>query len=118
MHWTAQLPAKCEVRVAVCGFLGNAENRMQAVFIISWRTPGPQDRDVALDDYRTLGIMSALDVIGRILPNRKVHAAGYCLGGALLTRGHGRSIMVAGSRPRRSPVEVAPTHWGEWAKNT
>ena len=55
------------------------------VFIISWKNPGPGDRDLAMEDYRTLGVMSALDVIGQIVPNRTVHAAGYCLGGTLLS---------------------------------
>jgi polyhydroxyalkanoate synthase len=53
------------------------------VFCISWRNPGPEQRDWSLDDYRLSGLMAALDVVsgpGR----RKVHAAGYCLGGTLL----------------------------------
>jgi len=55
------------------------------VFMISWRNPTGEDRDLGLEDYRRLGIMAALDAIGQILPGLKVHAAGYCLGGSLLT---------------------------------
>lgn len=55
------------------------------VFIISWKNPGKEERDLGLEDYRELGVMAALDVVGTIVPSRRIHAAGYCLGGTLLS---------------------------------
>ena len=55
------------------------------VFMISWLNPGAEDRDLGMEDYRRLGTMAAIDAIGEILPGRKIHGVGYCLGGILLT---------------------------------
>ncbi|MFC3282881.1 PHA/PHB synthase family protein [Litchfieldella rifensis] len=54
------------------------------VFMISWRNPTGEDRNLELDDYRRQGIMDSLEVIGEVVPDSKVHAVGYCLGGTLL----------------------------------
>ena len=70
-------------------------SRGHTVFCISWRNPDEEDRDLTMDDYRQSGVMSAIDAISAIAPERKIHAAGYCLGGTLL------SIAVAAmARPR------------------
>ena len=54
------------------------------VFMISWKNPGSEDRDLGLEDYRRLGIMAVLKAISTICPERRIHAVGYCLGGTLL----------------------------------
>ncbi len=54
------------------------------VFMISWRNPTSEDRDLGMEDYVNSGILSAIDSINQIIPKQKMHAVGYCIGGTLL----------------------------------
>jgi poly[(R)-3-hydroxyalkanoate] polymerase subunit PhaC len=55
------------------------------VFMISWKNPTSEDRNLSLEDYRERGVDAAIAAIKEIIPNRQIHAAGYCLGGTLLS---------------------------------
>jgi len=66
------------------------------VFAISWKNPDSGDRDFGMDDYDELGVRAALDAIDRIVPDARVHATGYCLGGTLLS-----TVVAALGRDRK-----------------
>ncbi len=55
------------------------------VFAISWKNPDKDDAHLTMEDYRTLGVAEALDVISAVVPEQKIHTVGYCVGGTLLT---------------------------------
>ncbi|MGY4284286.1 polyhydroxyalkanoate synthase [Bradyrhizobium sp. LM2.7] len=55
------------------------------VFMISWKNPTPGYRNFSLEDYRELGVDAAISTINARLPGQAIHAAGYCLGGTLLS---------------------------------
>jgi polyhydroxyalkanoate synthase len=65
-------------------FVAYLLSRGYTVFMISWRNPGPGERDMGMDDYRRLGILESLTAISALCPGAKIHSVGYCLGGTLL----------------------------------
>ena len=55
------------------------------VFMVSWKNPDASDRALGMDDYLRLGVRAAIDAVARIVPERGIHAVGYCIGGTLLS---------------------------------
>jgi len=55
------------------------------VYIMSWKNPGPEQRETSFDDYRRYGVMEALDVVSRAHGDTPIHGVGYCLGGTILS---------------------------------
>jgi len=54
------------------------------VFMISWKNPDAEDRDLSLESYLRLGVLAALSAVEKIIPGQPVHGVGYCLGGTML----------------------------------
>ncbi|HTX13113.1 MAG TPA: alpha/beta fold hydrolase [Solirubrobacteraceae bacterium] len=61
-----------------------AISKGQQTFSISWRNPGPDQRDAGLDAYIS-AIIEALDTVHAITGAERAHTLGVCAGGQLLT---------------------------------
>jgi polyhydroxyalkanoate synthase len=55
------------------------------VFIISWVNPDETKAEKGFEAYMHEGVLTALDVIEKATGERKIAAAGYCVGGTLLS---------------------------------
>jgi len=53
------------------------------VFLISWRNPGPEQRDLTWADYMQMGPLAAMDAIEQATGEKQVNILSYCIGGTL-----------------------------------
>ena len=53
------------------------------VFLISWRNPGPAQRDITWADYMQMGPISAIEAIEQACGEKSVNLLSYCIGGTL-----------------------------------
>ncbi|MDZ7808987.1 MAG: poly-beta-hydroxybutyrate polymerase N-terminal domain-containing protein [Arhodomonas sp.] len=85
------------------------------VFVVSWKNPGSEERDLGMADYRRLGVMAAFDAVTAFCPAQRIHGVGYCLGGTLLSiaaaamgrDGDDRLASLTRCSPRR-PTSARP----------
>lgn len=54
------------------------------VFIISWANPDAKQSEYAWDDYISMGVLKAFDVVKDITGAKKINAVSWCVGGTIL----------------------------------
>jgi polyhydroxyalkanoate synthase len=83
------------------------------VFMISWKNPTAADRELGMDDYVRKGVYAALDAVATIVPERGIHAVGYCIGGTLLTIAASALSAWGDTRIRDITLFAAQTDFSE-----
>lgn len=68
-------------------------NQGYQVFMVSWKNPTPEYRNVGFENYITDGLYAAIDATLAITEEKSLNAVGYCIGGTML--GAALAIMHA-----------------------
>ena len=68
------------------------------VFMVSWKNPTAEYRDVGFENYITDGLYAAIDTACAITGEDSVNAIGYCIGGTMLASA--LSVMQQGNDKR------------------
>ncbi|MDD2884904.1 MAG: alpha/beta fold hydrolase [Dechloromonas sp.] len=76
-----------------------------SVFITSWKNPDAAMSGVRFDDYLLEGVNEVVRVAGEFCQQPKVHLAGYCIGGTLV------STYMAWANKRFGVDQVPVAHW-------
>ena len=83
------------------------------VFCVSWKNPDTDDRGLGMDEYLEFGLRAALDAVTSIVPEQGIHAAGYCLGGTLLSIGASAMARDGDTRLASVSLLAAQTDFSE-----
>ena len=90
--------------------------RGHTVFVISWVNPGPGQARKSFEHYMREGIYEALDAITDITGTDRVNAAGYCVGGTLLSVALAHAAAIGDKRIASATLfatQVDFTHAGD-----
>lgn len=68
-------------------------NQGYQVFMVSWKNPTPEYRNIGFENYITDGLYAAVDATLSITGEKSLNAVGYCIGGTML--GAALAIMQA-----------------------
>jgi polyhydroxyalkanoate synthase len=83
------------------------------VFMVSWKNPHEDARDLGLDDYLERGIFDAMTRVCQVSGTSSIHAAGYCLGGTLLAIGAAALARDGATPLRTATLFAAQTDFSE-----
>jgi polyhydroxyalkanoate synthase len=83
------------------------------VFAVSWKNPDAADAELGMAEYLRLGVMASLDAVESVVPQRRIHAVGYCLGGTLVAIAGSAMVRDGDDRLASLTVLAAQTDFSE-----